>query len=491
VVVADRGMFDSRHSGVSIINPATIAMLGRAGGIEDLDPLRFRGNVLIDGLEPWAEFGLIGTTVRIGGTRLWIRSSIERCPATKVNPVTTAVDVNVPQLLAAHFGHVHCGIYGVVLDDGDIRAGDEVVVDAGTPSPAPPASLDPALRKSVTSPRMMELIGMQLLDDAIVHIRLRDRLRGAADHYAPGMHVRVHLIDESSGHPLPLWRTYTLTAVTRTDHGDELEVMVGLDGKGSRSLAGMRAGSQVLVSGPFGRITDSRLGAHTAVLTAGIGITPAIALARNAARSTQPATYRFFHVERSTEATQAYSTLASAAHTPVAQQAGTSVQRWSTRTSGRPDETSVARALAAFAADAPLSDVVICGPPAFSAMCRTAAEDFGIPNQRVHSEVFASPLQPDSAPADLTPAVITVAGGAGHRETSVRWQPGDGFVLDSLAAAGIDAPWSCRGGSCGTCALGLRAGSLVYPVEPAAAVSADEVLSCCSYPDGDLTVELR
>src|SRR5699024_11501457 len=93
------------------------AALGAAA--DGLDPLRFRGNVLLDGLEPFAEFALVGSIIRLGGVRLAIRSTIERCPATTVNPRTTAVDVNVPRVLNSACAHLHCGVYGQILETGE------------------------------------------------------------------------------------------------------------------------------------------------------------------------------------------------------------------------------------------------------------------------------------------------------------------------------------------------------------------------------------
>src|SRR5699024_532162 len=75
LAVADQGMFDSQKSGISLINTATVAAIadavdGRAalgGAAEGLDPLRVRGNAVLDGLEPLAEFALVGSIIRLAG----------------------------------------------------------------------------------------------------------------------------------------------------------------------------------------------------------------------------------------------------------------------------------------------------------------------------------------------------------------------------------------------------------------------------------------
>ncbi|MYM19947.1 2Fe-2S iron-sulfur cluster binding domain-containing protein [Brevibacterium sp. 5221] len=496
LIVADQGMFDSQASGISLINPASVAVLGRAAGDESLDPLRFRGNVLLEGLGPFEEFDLVGRILRIGGVRMWIRSTIERCPATRVNPVSAAVDVNVPRLLAAHLGHLHCGIYGVVLETGEIRAGDEIVIEDRPLSPIPPPGFPAALRKPLTGPRSMEVTATEVLDGSAVRLRLRDPLGFTAEQYAPGMHVRVHLVHDG----LPLWRTYTLTRVTAgpSDTGrpktspDELELLVGLDGTVSHLLADLTAGDRLLVSGPFGRITARTLPGRTGVLTAGIGITPALALARGMAANEVAGPLAFFHVERGTEPGRVCAALVDAAA-----EAGAPLQRWSTAGRGRPDPAALEAVLAAWSADLPLDDIVICGPASFTAACREAAERFGLDPARIHSEVFASPLALDGQPPDLSDARIAVedpgargdGGAAAPRE--VPWTRDEGFILDALETAGVPAPYSCRGGSCGECALRLLAGSVVYPLEPAAQIAPGEVLTCSAYPEGDIGIELR
>src|SRR5699024_12696305 len=118
------GMFDSQKSGISLINPATVAAIadtdeGRAAlgaAADGLDPLRFRGNVLLDGLEPFAEFALVGSIIRLGGVRLAMRSTHVRCPAPTGSPRTTAADAHVPRVPNSACGQLHCGVCGQILE---------------------------------------------------------------------------------------------------------------------------------------------------------------------------------------------------------------------------------------------------------------------------------------------------------------------------------------------------------------------------------------
>jgi uncharacterized protein YcbX len=110
---------------ISLINAASVRDLEARTG-HAIDPLRFRGNLLIDGLEPWAEFDWIGRDVRIGGARLHGQSRIGRCAATSVNPATSERDIDLPAALMAHYGHADCGIYLSVEARGVVAIGDEV-----------------------------------------------------------------------------------------------------------------------------------------------------------------------------------------------------------------------------------------------------------------------------------------------------------------------------------------------------------------------------
>ena len=116
---------DVREKCVSIINIASIKDLERVARCE-LDPLRFRGNVMIEGAAPWQEFDWVDREIEISGVRLKILSKIRRCPATSVNPATAERDINVPQTLQRGFGHIHMGIYAEVLNDGRISVGNEL-----------------------------------------------------------------------------------------------------------------------------------------------------------------------------------------------------------------------------------------------------------------------------------------------------------------------------------------------------------------------------
>ncbi|GAA1622858.1 hypothetical protein GCM10009700_08780 [Brevibacterium sanguinis] len=502
LVVAGQGMFDSRESGISLINPATVAAIGATdegraalGAGDDLDPLRFRGNVLLDGLAPFAEFGLIGRIIRLGGVRLAISQAIERCPATTVNPVTTEVDVNVPRLLASACGHVHCGVYGRILESGVITAGDEIVVEGEAPREHVPTA---------RTPRFMTVLDSRQICHDTVEISLRDELGWIREFDEPGTNLRVHL--ELGA---PFWRTYTITDVT----DDIVSIAVRTQGKGSRAVASLPAGERVLASGPHGTMTADRVfGGTTALITAGIGITPSLGLLREAARqpvavgagipgsgaeapadgtegvavgagasvggSAVPAAerLRLLHVDRDQRTACLWNRLLDRAHgtgLPV------EAQHRDTAVAGRPDHAELVALLTG------CDNVMVCGPADFTRAVLAAADEAGVPG--VHQETFASPRSGmTEAIAEWPPAEVTLADSG----TSFLWEPTQGTLLEALEARGMQAASSCRGGSCGTCSVRLAAGAVAYPIEPAAQVAADEVLVCSAVPAGPISLAL-
>ncbi|HEU0221214.1 MAG TPA: MOSC domain-containing protein [Paracoccaceae bacterium] len=118
-----RGMTDTPFPSVSLLSLASLAALSRAAGRE-LSPLRFRGNLWLEGLAPWEEFAWMGREIRLGEARLRIVERIERCLATAADPETGRRDTDTLGLLEAHLGHRDFGLYAEVVRDGRVARGD-------------------------------------------------------------------------------------------------------------------------------------------------------------------------------------------------------------------------------------------------------------------------------------------------------------------------------------------------------------------------------
>ncbi|MCX5568799.1 MOSC domain-containing protein [Kaistia nematophila] len=108
---------------ISFINLSSVAAVADLVG-EDVDPLRFRANLYLDGLEPWQEFELVGREATLGGARVRFAKRTQRCAATNVNPATAARDLDIPGTLLRNLDHTDCGIYAEVIAGGDVAIGD-------------------------------------------------------------------------------------------------------------------------------------------------------------------------------------------------------------------------------------------------------------------------------------------------------------------------------------------------------------------------------
>jgi uncharacterized protein YcbX len=117
---------DSPRGYVSIVNRGTLAALEERVGAP-VDPLRFRANVLVEDLEPWAELDLVGRILAApSGLRLRVTARIDRCAATNVDPATGIRDLEIPKVLMRTYGHVDCGVYAEVVEGGALAVGERL-----------------------------------------------------------------------------------------------------------------------------------------------------------------------------------------------------------------------------------------------------------------------------------------------------------------------------------------------------------------------------
>lgn len=128
VVVAEGHSFsDVSAKCLHIANLASLRDLERVTG-RQIDPLRFRANVYLDGLPPWEEFRWLDRGLKLGGVEAQVFDRTTRCDATNVDPATGVRDMAVPALLQRHFGHADFGVYAKVTSGGRLAVGDTVSV---------------------------------------------------------------------------------------------------------------------------------------------------------------------------------------------------------------------------------------------------------------------------------------------------------------------------------------------------------------------------
>lgn len=113
---------------VSIINMASVRALEEKID-RKVDPLRFRGNVYVEGLKPFEDHGWVGRRFRMGDAGFKGVHRTVRCAATNVDPVTGARDMEIPAVLMREWGDADLGLYAHVSSPGSIKPGDKLVLE--------------------------------------------------------------------------------------------------------------------------------------------------------------------------------------------------------------------------------------------------------------------------------------------------------------------------------------------------------------------------
>jgi hypothetical protein len=127
VSVPDCGMTDSPYPSISIMTTASHAAVADGLG-QPITKERWRGNIWLDDVAAWAEFGWIGRQMQIGTAILRIREPIKRCMVTNTNPITGLRDTETLNVLNSVFGHQDFGVYAEVIQSGDLSLGDKAQV---------------------------------------------------------------------------------------------------------------------------------------------------------------------------------------------------------------------------------------------------------------------------------------------------------------------------------------------------------------------------
>jgi ferredoxin-NADP reductase len=144
-------------------------------------------------------------------------------------------------------------------------------------------------------------------------------------------------------------------------------------------------------------------------------------------------------------------------------------------------------------------DFYICGPSAFMSDLTAGLAALGVAPDHIHTEMFgagpsitpgiaASPRPPPHLPAGAPgsgPMVSFARSGL-----NVRWEPTFQSLLELAEACDVPVRWACRTGVCHTCESGLVAGKVGYRPDPVDAPADGNLLICCSQPEGDVVIDL-
>lgn len=264
--------------------------------------------------------------------------------------------------------------------------------------------------------------------------------------YRPGQFLTVR-VPHADG---DLARCYSLASDPGAGEPMKVTVKRVADGRGSNWLCDqVEAGTDLEVLPPSGMFTPAASHGDLLLVAGGSGITPVMSILKAALRG--DTRVALFYANRDPESVISRAELDELA----ARHPGrVSVTHWLESDNGLPTAADVAT----WAAAHPEREAFVCGPERFMALAETGLAEAGLPRAGVHVERFVSlegdPFAAPSAPGlatgevvDGEPAVEVTLDGETRRLGWQRETP----LLDVLLAAGLEAPYSCREGSCSAC----------------------------------------
>jgi len=299
--------------------------------------------------------------------------------------------------------------------------------------------------------------------------------------YAPGQFLTLRVPSDRTG---SVARCYSLSSSPFTDAGLTVTVKRTADGYASNWLCDhAHIGMRVHVLAPSGTFAPKSLDADFLLIAAGSGITPMLSILKSAlSQGSGQITLLYANRDESSVIFGGALRELAATH----RDRFTAIH-WLESVQGLPSGGALAKLVA------PYGDrqVYVCGPGPFMRAAQDALASVNVPDKQVHIEVFRSlDTDPFAAVAvtddgDGEPATVIVElDGQTH---TVTW-PRQAKLLDVLLDKGLAAPFSCREGHCGACAVMKRSGEVSMTVndvlEPA---DLDEglILACQALPCSD------
>ena len=273
------------------------------------------------------------------------------------------------------------------------------------------------------------------------------------------------------------------------------------DGKFSTWLVrDVRVGDSLDVQTPSGTFTaDPRTGGRHVFLAAGSGITPVLSilasvLANPDAHATvfygNRRTNSVMFAEELADLKDTYGSRLELVHVLSREPRGVDLF------TGRLDGERIRLLLQTLVPVEQVDYFWLCGPFGMVTDAQRVLGELGVPEERVHQELFyvedvpPEPVHHTEAAAEGPTSEVTVV--LDGRSTTLalpRTRP----VLDSAQESRDDLPFACKGGVCGTCRAKVTAGEVEmrrnYALEKAE-VAAGFVLTCQSFPTSDaITVD--
>lgn len=309
--------------------------------------------------------------------------------------------------------------------------------------------------------------------------------------FLPGQHLPVQLTVDGQR----LRRTYSICSPP-----GQWPLQIGVRIQPGGRLSGyignrLAAGDAIEAMPPFGQFhpaPDEADGKTRVAFAAGSGITPVLSILRATLEREERSRFLLFYGNRTQRSTMFIEDLYALKNRFLERLQlyfvfSREEQEFPIFT-GRLDAAKVRELLAAYCGGVSPEEAFVCGPDTMIDEVRGALEEAGIERAAIHAERYGAPRR---MPAAAAAAEEEAASGArvtvvmdGHRK-SFDMREDAGNIVDAAALAGIELPYSCKGGVCATCRTYLARGEVRmatnYGLEPWE-VEKGFVLACQSKP---------
>jgi uncharacterized protein len=144
----------------------------------------------------------------------------------------------------------------------------------------------------------------------------------------------------------------------------------------------------------------------------------------------------------------------------------------------------------------------ICGPGPFMESMVAGLEAWGVATNKIHFEAFGpaslkrGPLAPRGEDRGAMAATSSARGASGTQDVrfdlsgvTAPWTDKVESLLELAEAHHIPVESGCRAGNCGTCAMPIKSGKVVYSTPPGSPLPAGNCLPCICVPDGPLVLQ--
>ena len=493
---------------------------------DDLEPGNFGENFTVTGLAD--DDVCIGDRYRIGDAEFEVTQPRVTC-------FRVGLRLNEPQMPNLLVSQHRPGFYFRVITEGQVRAGDDIVqtrrgrhelsvADVDALLYLPNRDID-QLRKIVDVPalspgwqqsfrdlltahdndapqtapsigvepgwngfRSLRVSAVCRESARVLSIRMKAGDDGTLPPPRPGQYLTLRV--RGAGEPAPL-RSYSLSGDPAAG-SYRISVKSEEHGRVSRWLhAHIQPGAVLEAAAPRGDFYLIDAGNPVVLISAGIGITPVLAMLHTLSAARSGRDIWWLHTTRNRE-TQAF---ASEVTTLIESLANARQQVFYTQEHTRLDRAAIAALN--LPADA---DAYLCGPTQFMTDMRDALSAAGLAAAHIHSELFGAlpainpgvvdgpprrPPHPPAGPAGTGPSVTFSRSGL-----TVNWSSDYRNILDLAEACDVPTRFSCRSGVCHLCVTGVVAGTTIYVQSPLEPPATGQVLICSAAPDSDVVLDL-